>query len=179
MKNKVLKSILFTSILFSQYTISQETDSLEFELAKNAYDSLTSKNDVVKMSDFSDRINGTLTSVGTKKDPGKSIYIAEIGIKKSGAEMLFRIYSDCTPTDGVIYKIITVNRQNIQVGKLCDNNKEFYQTIYMPSTDAGADYLYREFSKKEYVTVDFGNIVIPFSTNGFQNLWNRKNQPAL
>ncbi len=179
MKNKAFKFILFTPVLFSQYAISQEIDSLEFKLAKNAYDNLTSKNDIVDISGFSDDINGALTSVGTKKDPGKSMYIAEIGLRKKGAEMFFRAYSDCTLTDGMIYKVITVNRQNIQVASLCDKSKKYNQTIYMPSTDAGADYLYREFSNKEYVTVDFGNITIPFTTNGFQNLWNRKNQPAL
>lgn len=179
MKKKALKSILLTSILFSQYTMSQETDSPEFKLALNAYDNLTSKNDVVKNSGFSDIVNGALTSVGTKKDPNKSVYIAEIGVNKKGAKMLFRVYADCTPTDGVIYKVITVNRQNIQVASLCVKNKEKDRTIYLPSTDAGANYLYREFSKKEYVTVDFGNIMIPFSTNGFQDLWNRKNQPAI
>lgn len=142
----------------------------------------------VKAVSFSDsKTHYALTSIykGKKENHDtKVIYTAEVSSIKNKAELSFRLYKDCIPTnrERLIEKTIKINDKKINAYYICDKesvNAPKGQEMYFLKSQPGKDFAYAEFIDNTFVFVEFDNVKIPFDTTGFIDAWDEVSEPAL
>lgn len=101
------------------------------------------------------------------------------------ASIGFKIFKKCDitrPGDSLVNRIIRVDGTNISTVMGCgkdSSDPSVTQEVFVLKTQAGKNYVQRQFSENPFVFVDFGSGEIPFDTDGFNELWQRADEPAL
>lgn len=123
-----------------------------------------------------------VTSIYDGKTKNPPVHMALVSSGREGATISFKTYKSCSPNDRLIDMVIRVDDKNVSSLRGCGPDPDrtgATQEIYIIKTQAGTDYIRRRFLENQYVFVDFGNDVVPFSSDGFDTLWDRAEAPAL
>lgn len=174
-KKVIFLAPIFT-LLFLNPAYSDSSNSPEKKRAIDAFKYLINNQgytqDELQFGGFSEKYNGAPTILLSQEDNQVKAFIAEIGIDGVQPEVIFRTYGECSYSDDLEDSILQVNGVSVHSRYMCESNEgELSQRVYVMDSDLGRNYLYKEFSQKDWVSVKFDGLEIPFSTEGFNRLW--------
>ena len=116
---------------------------------------------------------------GGQKQP---IYHLQVADFPTGPNMGFQVYNGCSRvTEDIVETSIRVNGQKIAVGMGCAewDMPGTYRRIYAIATKQGTDFIRKALMREKYVFVEFGQVTIPFKTDGFAEAWAAVNEKAI
>lgn len=125
-------------------------------------------------------------SVEMPDEPDKDaqMFFAKVVPIQQGAVVIFRAYQPCVVARAgmpMAEEIIMVNGQKINALSKCSiaNGETVTSTTYGMKTQAGNDFVIKQFATNENVIVHFKNMPIPFKTSGFLSLMAKHGGKAL
>lgn len=127
----------------------------------------------------------SLTGIVYKNKKNPDLHMALVSSRRSGASVGFKIRTKCQVAvvqDKVVDRVVRVDDVNVSAGMLCLGNSAQdggTEEVYILTTQAGKEYVKKQFLQNQYVFVDFGEGEVPFATEGFEGAWGRANEPAL
>jgi hypothetical protein len=182
---------LFLNTAYSKDMPSSNNNNVEFsDDAKrllSLHNKLTNKGGKgVKAISFKEsKLQFALTILHDGKREKPPMHLAKVSASSKGADISFKVYHNCTLTgrdDNLIRRVIRIDDKNVSALSGCGKEQGKDNTmveVFLIKSRAGKEYARKKFLENEYVFVDFGSGLIPFSTEGFESAWNRADQPAL